>query len=100
MTRARHRLVLSSATEEGFESHFFARSRFTDEHNIVIATTTPVIIIQKTELDAIIRAAADEAVKALASIKHTTNRPMSSHDFSGCQNDSAHVVNHLFFAKI
>lgn len=44
----------------------------------MIATTTPVIIIQKTELDAIIRAAADEAVKkALASIKHTTNRPMS-----------------------
>ena len=37
----------------------------------MIATTTPVIIIQQTELDAIIRAAADEAVKkALASIGH------------------------------
>lgn len=44
----------------------------------MIATTEPVVIMPQSELDAIINAAAEEAVrKAMASIKPAGNRPVS-----------------------
>lgn len=44
----------------------------------MISTTMPVVIMPQSELDALINAAAEEAVrKAMASIKPAGNRPVS-----------------------